>query len=360
MKRIFLTHILPEPMIREHGLSSAACNFSFNLMSGGGFDEVFSILGISVSGYLNPIAYNDKRFTLIYNTTFRKLGRIGVKLAVIIEQVSLFFKIRRGSSIWLYNVSTLNVFLYVLLRIFKRSVLINVIELDFTPVEKGCGQNQLFLKVINNCHGNIRLAESPLFTNENSITLPGVVPLNSGMEPLIEQPNKCFLLSGVLLENIAQTSMVLKAFSELPQCELHITGVLEDDSKLKEYASRYSNIIWHGNVSFKEYLDIMHSCTFQLSTRDPKYPENQCNFPSKIIETLLHNRAVISTIEYKQLEDINYFKVDSIMDRFIADIHAIAIMDEGALDKYVNQGKKVAQKFSTTVWNESMKSIELR
>lgn len=358
MKRYFLTHVLPEPLILPYRLSTAACNFSFNLMSGGGFDKVFSIMGTYVGGPMEEKAYQDKRFELVYNECLRSKGKLGRLMASFVEQWRIFCKIERGSSVWFYNVTTLNAVLYLLLRLIKRSVKVNVIELDFTPIEVGFGLNKWFLKIINNCHGNIRLAESYFFTNKNAATLPGVVPFNAGKEPLIEKPNNKFLLSGILNEVIAQTSMVLEVFTKLPHCELHITGKIDDDSKIKKYAAKFPNIIWHGQVPFQEYLAIMHLCTFQLSTRDENYPENQCNFPSKIIETLLHNRIIISTIAYNQLGELKYFKVNSELDCFVSHIDEISKMPEFQLIQYANQGAKVAEMFNTKVWNETMSKIE--
>lgn len=358
MKRYFISHILPQSLINKHNISTAACNFSYNLISGDLFDQTFSILGTNVNGTLEEEAYNDSRFSLCYNTFLRTKGRIGVQLASLVEQWNIFFKISRDSSVWLYNVTTLNIFLYFLLRLFKRSVQVNVIELDFTPVERIISINHLFLSVINNCHGNIRLSNSSLFTNKNFIVLPGVVPTNTGEEPLIKEINNRFLLSGVLSEHISQISMVLETFANLPQCELHITGKTDNEKVIKEYVDKYSNIIWHGNLSFGEYLDIMHSCTFQLSTRDPKVLENQCNFPSKVIETLLHNRIIISTIEYPQIVGIKYFYVNSDLQHFYLCIERIINMSNNELIKYANQGKKIAEKFSTRVWEKAMSKIE--
>ena len=50
MKRYFLTHIAPKDKILEYKLSSAACNFSYNLMSGRAFDKLYSILSVYVQG----------------------------------------------------------------------------------------------------------------------------------------------------------------------------------------------------------------------------------------------------------------------------------------------------------------------
>jgi hypothetical protein len=102
----------------------------------------------------------------------------------------------------------------------------------------------------------------------------------------------------------------------------------------------------------------MHRVTFLLSTRDESYPENQCNFPSKIIETLLHNRIVISTIAYKQLDGINYFKVDSNCDAFKRQVLEICNKPNEVFKQYANQGGVVKKMFSTEVWNKTITEIE--
>jgi hypothetical protein len=244
----------------------------------------------------------------------------------------------------------------LLLRWFKPSVQVNVIVLDFTPGEK---YSIFFLRQINKCHGRILLANSPLFKKENSAILPGVTPIDYKREyPQVTEITKEFLLSGVLSENIAMLSMVLPAFSKMPDCTLHITGMADDDTLIKEYASKYPNIIYHGKVRFEEYLELMGNTPFLLSTRNPAFPENQCNFPSKIIEALLHNRIVVSTLHYPQLNGISYFEVSHYVDDFVKDIKIITSLPEDLLITYANQSDVVAKRFSTEVWNETMKRIE--
>lgn len=355
-KRIFVTTILPEHLIAKHKLSFAACNFSFNLMSGGGFDKTYSILPLYTGGEMEKEAFEDERFELVYDN-LRKKGGVWQKLSALKEQCSIFNRIPKRASVWYYNMSTLNALLFVLLKIFKPFVQQYVIVLDFTPVVKGFGLNRIYLKLINAAHGRICLADSPLFKKVNSVTLPGVVPNSDKKLPFVESPTKSFLLSGAINETIAQTSMVLDAFAQLTDCELHVTGT-GDIKKVEEYATKYPNIHWHGQLPFNKYLELLHSVTFQLSTRDPNMPENQCNFPSKIIESLLHNRIIISTIEYKQLDGIKYFKSTSDPVFFKQHIEGVVSMSNASLMEYANQGQKVSKMFSTNVWNETMAKIE--
>jgi hypothetical protein len=243
--RDFITQMAPKDKSLEYGMSSAACNFCYNLMTGSGFDKIYSVLPAYVCGEKH---FPTEDVEYVYSS-WRWGGKIRRRLAPIRENILLFRKIERSSSVWLYNITMLNVWLVLLLRWFKSSVKINVIVLDFTPGEKF---NDFFLRQINKCHGRILLANSPLFKKENAVVLPGVTPKDDTVYPTITGIKKEFLISGVLSENIAMLSMLLSAFIKLPECTLHVTGMIEDDALVKEYAQQYPNIIYHGRLPFHE------------------------------------------------------------------------------------------------------------
>ena len=326
-------------------------------MSGGMFDKVYSSLPLYVGGEMQPEAFKDKRFELIYDKWREKRG-LWRKLATFKEQFAVFRRIHPKSSVWFYNVNTLNALLFLLLKLFKPSVQLNVIVLDFTPVNRGFGLNRIYLKLINWAHGRICLANSSLFKKHNSTILPGVIPQDNEKLPGIKKVKSMFLLSGALSEEISMLSMVLDAFSKLPDCNLHITGSKGNEELLQQYANRHQNIHWHGQLPFNEYVDLLHSVTFQLSTRNPQMPENQCNFPSKIMEALHHNRIIISTIYYPQLEEVKYFTVNPAKEDFLNDIKKIVTLPNDTLLKYANQGVLVSKLFSVKVWDEAMEKIE--
>jgi hypothetical protein len=354
--RIFQTFLLPDDLVAKYKLSFAAANFSRNLMQGGGFDKVYSLMPLTVKGEMPPIT--DKGYEVVYSN-WRKRGSILAKLAIFHEQWKIFKQVKKSDSLWFYNLNIINALLFILVNLFKSSVKLNIMMLDFTPAGSWRDQNYWYLKLINRADGIICLADSPLFRIKNITLLPGVVPPADEAYPKIDKPNKEFLLSGVISPVIASTPLVLEAFSQMPECILHITGnVLEGDDMIKEYAAKYPNIKYHGSLSYNDYLDVMHRVTFLLSTRDESYPENKCNFPSKIIETLLHNRIVISTIAYKQLEGIKYFKVDSNCEELKKQVLKICNMSNKNLMQYANQTGIVREMFSTKVWNKIMADIE--
>ena len=349
MERIYLTHILPHRIEIEYGLSVAASNFSWTLINGGVFDKFYSIMPSFVSSRpeveLPELIWSD----------LRSKGRIAKHLAIITENWKIFQMLPHKCSVWLYNITTLNLALFFFIRWFRPKVKTNVIILDYTPA-KGM-LSRLTLWAYNHADGTIKLANSPLFTVKNSICLPGVTPLMTDGIPQQAGVNRCFLMSGVLNERIALVSMVLEAFSRMPELTLHITGFVEDLPILERY-KRCKNIVFHGKLNYDDYLEVFHGCSFQLSTRDPDSPENQCNFPSKILEALLHNRIVVSTLQYSQLEGIRYFNVAANVDEFVKDIERISNLSDSVLLSYANQSSTVIDRYNVNIWKDTMHRIE--
>lgn len=323
-------------------------------MSGGGFDKVYSILPLFVSGEIEKC--DDPSHELIYSS-LRKKGYLSSKFATIAEQISIFKRVKSDDKLWLYNIGILNVFLVLLLKLFKPSVRIYAIELDFTPPTRKICLMSFYLYLLNHINGVIKLASSPLFTNENAVILAGVTPNNCSNVPTIKEPTMDFLLSGVLSSDIASIPMILDAFAKTKNCRLHITGQ-GDNILLSEYANKYPNITYYGVLSFEAYQELMHRTTFILSLRDPNWGDNQCNFPSKIIEALVHNRIIVSTMHYIQIEGIKYIETERTVDGFVKTLTMISKMDKTELLSYANQSDLVKSKFAPNVWYHHMDRIE--
>ncbi len=347
-QRIFIAHIVPQDKILKYNLSVASCNFSYNLINGGCFDKVYSVLPTFVHGEV------DQFDGLVYSS-IRK-HRILSRFAPMAENLSLFWKIPRTTSVWYYNCTILNATLIVLLKLFKPNVRQQMIILDYTPSRKP--MERFFLWLTNRMDGTIRLADSPLFTIRNSVCLPGVVPNDGVQHPRVTVVKKEFLISGALGDNIAMLPLLLDVFSRIPELILHITGKAPNVALVERYTKVYPNIIYHGIVEYEEYLRILHNTPFLLSTRNPKYPENLCNFPSKIIEALLHNRIIISTLHYGQLEGIRYLKVPAEANGLRKSLQSIVSMKQAELLLYANQSDEVRDRFNCEVWKVSMNKIE--
>lgn len=351
--RIYICHICPKDKILDYRFSISASNFNFNLISGGGFDKIISIYpGYSI-GDLELL--NEGNIETVYSK-WRKHRGLRQRLARFVEQISVFRKIPPGADVWFYNVTTLNIFLIALLKIFRPTCRQYVIMLDFAPDELF---HKIALRLINRMEGRICLSTYSKFNSENSICLPGVIARTNEVIAPIKAIKKEFIISGALKENITMLSMLLDAFSEMPDLKLHISGVLIDyKDKLYEYVRKFPNIIYHGKLPFDEYNSLLESVSFSLNTRNPDALENQCNFPSKVIEALCHNRIIISTIQYPQLKNIKYFHVSSDIESFKNDLRRIVNTPEDELLGYANQGAMVTELYNAERWFENMRKIE--
>lgn len=354
--RIFVGHMAPVDVAKDLGVSIAASNFSINLLTGGAFDRAYSILPPFVRGKQPKSRRQAKLFHIEYSL-LRRLPKSLSFVAPLVEQCRLFFKVPRNAHVWFYNLTSLNHYLIKALRLFKPSVKVYVIVLDFTPGKKN---EQRVLNTINAADGRISLSNYHGISKANFLCLPGVVPATQDVAPIKHHTSPTFLLSGQLSENISLISNVVKAFANIPEATLYVTGMNLPEG-MAEVMGRYDNIHYLGLISMDEYFNLLHEkVTFQLSTRDTRSAENQCNFPSKVIEALLHNLAVVSTIEYPQIAGINYLKIGSDVDAMTRDIEAITKMTEEEIGRYVNQGNLVRERFSTEVWTDAIQRIENR
>lgn len=350
--RYFVTHCTSRDYLVKYHIPTAGYNFSSNLISSGVFDKVYSLLPTNVSDYSEPLVTDEME--IIYSGLRGKLFYSRV-LASFIEQIRLFRRIEKKSCVWLYNITVVNILLFILLKCLKPSVKVFTIVLDFTPEDK---VNKILLPFINASDGLIKLADSPLFTVQNSICLPGVVN-ETTKTPLLNPPlTKDFLISGNIKEQIAMISMLLEAFSQMGDYTLHVSGHAQNPSLIQRYADKYDNILFYGNTDYSTFLSLLERCPFLLSTRDPKEPRNLCNFPSKIMEGLLYNRIVISTIHYEQLNGIKYLEVPAEKQPFMAAIKRIVETPEEELMAFANQTDIMRKRFNSKVWGEEMMKIE--
>lgn len=260
--RYFVCPLLPRNHVQTLNGSIAANNFCYNLISGNLFTEILPYLPVGSIDQAK-LHYEDNRVKLFCNAGWRG-SLLLCKFAFISENLRMFKQIKTNSSVWFYNLPYTIIFLYVLLRVFKPSVKCNLIMLDFTPGRKGVQffSDAIEINCINKMHGMIKLADSPLFTVENSVCLPGVVPANGLLYPQVVTVRKEFLISGALGDNIAMLPMLLEVFSRLPDLTLHITGNAPDKDLVEKYTRKFDNILYHGMVSYEEYLHILHETPF--------------------------------------------------------------------------------------------------
>lgn len=352
-KRVFITHVVPKKLIEKLNVSMAANYFSYNLIDGNCFDEVFSLVPTNINNKIenasSSVNYLQSRF-LSNNGIFKLLN-------ILIDNLKLFNKISKNSNVWFYNLTRQTILVFLLLKFFKVNTKVFVILLDFTPSSSKYTLQSFIFKHINKANGVISLTNNTKLLQKNTIILPGLVPKEDGVKNQKTIKN-IFLLSGILSKNRCP-ELILEVFSRFPEYELIITGRIEDENLVEKYINNYKNIKYLGLLKYDEYLKVLDNATYSINSRDPSYEENNFNFPSKTIEHLKHNKVIISTMEYSELEGIHYFYVKPTIDDFMLFLNKLkSINKELLMEKYINQSDKVYELFGVSRWKESFKKLE--
>jgi hypothetical protein len=352
-KRIFVSHVVPKHLIEKLNVSPAANYFSYNLLSSNAFDQIISFLPTNLD------KIDKKEFSQnIKSIQVRFLPHKGIFKCINIfcENIQLVFSIHRKSNVWFYNLTPAILLAFIILRYFRLTVNCYVIVLDYTPPSKRFSLQHLILKLINHAKGIIALSDNPNFTNKRKKIIPGIVPALAKKAEAMQKINYSFLLSGILVEN-RSPEMILNLFSKLPQYTLYITGIFGDEKTVIEYSKKYSNIKYFGYLPYEDYMKVLEEVSFCINSRNPNFEENKYNFPSKVIEYLLNNKIVISTMKYSQLEGIDYLFIE-LNRKKLYDFFYNLQQDEQSLLRYANQSEKIEAKMGVERWINAFNSIE--
>lgn len=165
--------------------------------------------------------------------------------------------------------------------------------------------------------------------------------------------NITFLFSGTLTP-VTGYDMALKVFSQVPEAELYISG----NGTFPDEYRKYSNIHFMGNMEYQDYLNLLESVIVCLNLRNPYLPENNNNFPSKILDYLSRQKIVLSTISYPEIEGANYILTDFNEIELIKKIKEIVMLGTEHLAISSNNTLFLRKQFSVTSWKEMIQSID--
>ncbi len=101
-----------------------------------------------------------------------------------------------------------------------------------------------------------------------------------------------------LLEKVTGIDLLLEAVKKLPPSiplQIIFTGKGSMEYELKKAAEEDSRILYKGHLPYDEYLKVIKEADVLINPRNMNLPENQNNFPSKILEYLCSGKPVIST-----------------------------------------------------------------
>ena len=291
-------------------ISQAGNNFQLRLVELLNWNLCYSFCPIFIDSN-----YNDKiEKTILVKSKFTNKNNFTTLLKVLhinLKLIKIIFK-KKNIPIFFYNIDLTNLFTISVLLFFRKSVFI--ILADNPNYKNKTFFDKLITVILKSSNGILSLSSNSLI-NSNQIVQHGFFDYKK-ITFRNKNKNKNVLFSG----SIGLTtgiSLVLDAFSELPDYTLHVTGrpYHMDEKKLVNLIDGKNinkNIIYHGLLNFKDYDSLLYNCDIALSTRNPDDKEHSFNFPSKIIEYLSNSLIVISTMTYNNFhnEIINVIDFD--------------------------------------------------
>ncbi len=301
MDRYLIANLIPREICSILPVSEASTIFCWNLIDNACFQKVIGIVHTTIKDTLE--LQDTKRVSFVQHRKIPHSG-VGRVLNNLLDSVSIIKKCRKADSIWFYNLEWTQVLSYLFLKLLGKKIYI--IVADFTPPLKRISYACLTKYLIEHSNGLITLSSRSIFHHKNQMSIAGIVSPDDleKRSRMLNPHNKNFLFSGGL-EPIHGIDLAIQVFAELPEAQLYITG-----KHLDYDISRMPNIHYLGYLSRKEYDNLFKDMSCCLSFRNPKYPENFNNFPSKILEYLTYNKDVVSTMEYPELYNIPYISTN--------------------------------------------------
>lgn len=105
-----------------------------------------------------------------------------------------------------------------------------------------------------------------------------------------------FLYAG-LLSRVTGVDILLEAMRRIKRqgIRLIITGKGDLEENVRQAAAEDERILFRGHLSYEEYVEQLQEADILVNPRNMELPENQNNFPSKIMDYLASGKTIIST-----------------------------------------------------------------
>ena len=349
MKRTFICNILPPEYIVKLKASQAAINFCNRLVDGGCFDDVRSIVPVS---YKLPKRIFYRNITYYVNNGNNMVAKI---LRYVYLNMKLAWDVKRFDAVWFYNLTASSLLSYIILKfLFMRRVY--VIMADYTPPLRKKSMQTIIGGLLKRCNGMIALSARSCFDQIKNLHIKaGIIDeemLNRSVEN-VRSDKITFLFSGTLTP-VTGYEMALKVFSQIPEAQLFVSG----NGAFPDIYRKYENIHFMGNLPYNDYLELLESVTVCLNFRNPNLPENNNNFPSKILDYFSRHKIVLSTMSYPEIEGANYIYSDFDESVLIKKVMDIVAMGVDNLTEYTNNTMFLRENFSVSSCKNMIRLVE--
>lgn len=251
-------------------------------------------------------------------------------------------------------------------KLGKKSVLLLA---DYSPVKSYSGligkvYSRMQLRAIRRFDYVVGLSEHTekyLTDKQHFICMEGGIDKNTYeyfSNPDKETAEAVQIMYSGTLEPVTGIRLLIKAFERLEQrnIRLVISGKGSLVSEIEEIAAKNDRIQFLGCIPYEEYLEKLKEADILVNPRDMRFPENENNFPSKIMEYLVTGKYIISTqfAGWENFRECVAFcgSTETDMEFAIRD----CMDDESYKDETIfERNRSFAQKY---LWSEQVKKIQ--
>lgn len=348
-KRTFICNILPSDYIIKSKASQAAINFCNRLVDGKCFNDIRSITPIS---YQLPPQITYKNITFYINNGKNSHNKI---VRYILLNVKLARDTHTSDAIWFYNLTFSCLLAYTLLKFIWRKK-IYIIMADYTPSSNIFSLQSFIGWLLRKCDGMISLSARSCFKHIKNLKVKaGIIDENMlNIKSEKKDINDIIFLFSGTLSPVTGYDMALKVFSKIPNAQLYISGNGEFPTEYK----KYTNLHFFGNMKYEDYLCLLDSATICLNLRNPNLPENNNNFPSKVLDYFSKGKIVLSTISYPEIKGANYILSEYNEAAITKSIQDIINMDINELLKYSDNISFLRMNFTVQAWKETIHAVD--
>lgn len=181
-------------------------------------------------------------------------------------------------------------------------------------------------------------------------------------KPIYEENQLIKIMYSGLLSQVTGVDLLLQVIDKFEKSGKYVNkirwiisgkGPMIDE--VAEYAKKHADVEYIGSVPYEQYVDYLKQAHIYVNPRNMQLPENQNNFPSKMIEYLAMGRVIVST----KFAGWEKFKENAYYCETDAD--NIAQKIECAVEEYVNVYEQIfdmnRKKAKTFSWDKNIEKI---
>ncbi len=124
------------------------------------------------------------------------------------------------------------------------------------------------------------------------VVIEGIIRSQSMEKESENTERPTFLYTGTLNKELGIADLI-KAFGDMPDCDLWLCGAGDMDEEAKEASQRFKNITYYGFVPQEKAIDLQSKATALINPRSANGVYTRYSFPSKTLEYMRSGKPVL-------------------------------------------------------------------